>query len=268
MPNRCEPITRLPLTEPGVRLPREQSHKNEAELLRSLQDDVPVLRHLRASEITSDYEVIDKRLWLLFLLQEKTQESLAFSANKTRPRAGTVDPYAEDLSDVRHQVGQVQGRILIAISGAASPLDGTQDSPQASSTATIRRRVKRGLSNGQLLIPYLPVARPLMVGQLPTTLPQGPSIVISARVNALDPECAQLAAVRLEDAKGSGANFQFSPTKQVRLARIGAFQRVAPGTRLQIAMDSRTRIRMEVVAALDWASGHVVSFELRNFIDA
>jgi hypothetical protein len=48
---------------------------------------------------------------------------------------------------------------------------------------------------------------------------------------------------------------------------VGPFLKVEAGTRLQTAMDSKVRLRLEVLAALDWATGKVVSFELRDILE-
>jgi hypothetical protein len=267
MANRSEIIARLPLADAGARLPKSDLIKKDAELLQSLRDDVPVLKYLRASELATDYEVTERGLNLLVLLEESGQMPLGFPAEVVKRKTGTADPYLEDLADVRHQIGLVEGRILISSSGAASPLDGTVDTPQLSSTATVRRRVKRGLSSGGVFAPGLPDARQLILEPPSATLPQGPCISIIARVKSLETERAYLVAVRLVDAKESGLSFKFSAAKALQMARPGGFQRVEPGTKLQTAMDLHALIRLEVIAALDWASGAVVSFELAEFLD-
>lgn len=267
MPARSDVITRLPLTEAGLACPKQKMQEKEARLLKDLHDDVPILRRLVASIVTTEYEVIDNSLWLLVLLQEAPQSTLPFPTSQVQYRTYVPDPYMADLNEVCRQIGQVEGRILIAVSGAASPLDGTTDGPQASSTATIRRRIKRGLSNGSVLAPGLPYARSLFLEAAPATLPQGPRVVISALVKALETACAQLISVRLEGALVPGVSVKFAATRQVPMARIGAFQRVEAGTRLQTAMDSHARLRFGVVAALAWESGDVVSFELTRFVD-
>ena len=267
MATRSEPITRLPLTVAGVPCPKAKVLENEAELLRNLQDDVPILRHLRASFVETEYEVIDKSLWLLVVLQESTQSPIPFAEIGGRPRVRVADPFMEDLGDVRRQVEQVEGRILIAASGAASPLDGTSDGPQAVSTATIRRRIKRGITNGAILIPGLPYARSLFVEDPPSTLTQGPRMTISTLVKALENECAYLVSVRLEASEAPGVSFKFSPTRVVPMARVGAFQRAESGTRLQVAMDTGKRLHLKVVAGLAWETGDVESFELKELVE-
>lgn len=267
MPNRTELITRFPLVESGQRMPKDALQAKEAELLKSLRDDVPVLNHLRASRLATDYEVVDKGLKLVVLLQEAAQVPLPFPAAGTGRRAGTLDPFLEDLADVKRQASEAEGRIMIATSGASSPLDGSADGPHASSTTTIRRRVRRGIAAGGVFVPDGPDARPLIIEQPSPTLPQGARIVITARICALFPDSAQLASVRLTDARDSGLSFRFSATKQLTLARVGPFLKVEAGTRLQTAMDSKVRLRLEVLAALDWATGKVVSFELRDILE-
>lgn len=262
MPNRIEPITRLPLAKNGQRVPKEVLAKIESELLRNLRDDVPVLKHLRASKVSTDYEPTNDGLKLLVLLKETDQASLPFTAAEAGVNLRPADPYLEDVADAKRQIALVQGRVVVACSGAASPLDGSKDSPQASSTATIRGRVKRGLANGGLFVQGLPDARPLLMEPPPSTLPQAVPVTITARVKRLDTETAILVSVRLVDAKGSGLVLRAGPTKEFSLARPGAFQKVAPGTVLQTAMDSKARIRLDALAALDWASGTPVSFEL------
>lgn len=265
MPNRIEPITRLPLAEHGQRVPKEVLAKIESEHLRNLRDDVPVLKHLRASKLTSDYELTKDGLKLLVLLQEADQGSLPFTAAGSGAKQRPADPYMEDVADAKRQIALVPGRILVACSGAASPLDGSRDLPQASSTATVRRRVKRGLAMGGLFVPGLPDARPLIMEPPPSTLPQAVPVTITARVKSLETETAYLVGVRLVYAKGSGLSLRAGPTKEFALARPGPFQKVAPGTVLQTAMDSHARIRLDVLAALDWASGIPVAFELVRF---
>lgn len=262
MPNRIEPITRLPLAANGQRVPKEVLAKIETEHLRNLRDDVPVLKHLRASKVSTDYEPTTDGLKLLVLLKETDQASLPFTAAGAGVNQRPADPYLEDVADARRQIALAQGRIVVACSGAASPLDGSKDTPQASSTATIRGRVKRGLAKGGLFVPGLPDAKPLIMEPLPSTLPQAVPVTITARVKRLETEAAFLVSVRVVDAKGSGLVLRAGPTKEIELARPGAFQKVTPGTVLQTAMDSKVRIRLDVLAALDWASGMPVSFEL------
>jgi hypothetical protein len=262
MPNRSEPITRLPLAEPGQRVPKEVVERIESEHLRNLKDDVPVLDHLRASTLSTDYELTNEGLKLLVLLKESDQVPIAFASGLPGRAQTTADPYMEDVADARRQMAQVAGRIVIACSGAASPLDGTKDTPQAPSTATVRRRVLRGLDQGGVLVPGLPDARPLFVDTPPSTLPQAVPVTITARVKRLETETAFLVGVRLVDAKGSGLTLKAAASKEFAMTRPGPFQKVAPGTVLQVAMDSDARIRLDVLAALDWASGAPVAFEL------
>jgi hypothetical protein len=241
--------------------------EKESELLRNLQDDVPILKHLRASAIETEYEVISDSLWLLVILKESPQSSIPFAGNRGRSRASVTDPFMEDLAEVCRQVEQVEGRILIAASGVASPLDDTSDGPEAASTATIRRRIKRGLAKGAVFIPGLPFATSLFLEDPPTTLTQGPNMTINARVKTLEAECAYLVSVRLECSEPPDMFFKFSPTRSVPMARVGPFQRPDLGTRLQVAMDLRLRLRLKVVAGLSWDTGEVVSFELQEFVD-
>jgi len=262
MPNRNEPITRLPLAEPGQRVPKEVLERIESDHLRNLKDDVPVLNHLRASTVSTDYELTNGGLKLLVLLKEADQVPIAFASGLPGRTPTTADPYMEDVVDARRQMALVPGRIVIACSGAASPLDGSKDTPQTPSTATIRRRVLRGLARGGVLVPGLPDAKPLIVDPPSSTLPQAVPVAITAKVKRLETKTAFLVNVRLVDAKGSGLTLKAAPSKEHAMTRPGSFQKVAPGTVLQTAMDSDARIRLEVLAALDWASGTPVSFEL------
>jgi hypothetical protein len=265
MPNRSELITRYPLVEAGQRMPKEAMQKREAEMLKGLHDDVPALAFLRASVVITDYEATSTGLKLVVLLRESEQAPLPFPAVGAGRRSGTSDPFLEDVADVRDQAGAAEGHMLIAASGAASPLDGSKDSPKSSSTASIRKRLRRSLAGHGVFAPQAPDALPLSIEQPPTTLPQGPRIEITARVHSLSHEAAQLNSVRLADARGASINFKFAPATQLTLGRVGVFQQVGAGTKLQIAMDTGVRLKLEVIAALDWASGEVREFELKNF---
>jgi len=262
MSNRSEPITRLPLAESGQRVAKAALERIESEHLRNLKDDVAILNHLRAATISTDYELTHEGLRLLVLLNEAEQVPLPFAARSSGRTQITADPFMEDVADAKQQMALTPGRIVIACSGASSPLDGSKDTPQAPSTATVRRRVRRGLAQGGVLIPGWPDARPLIMDPPPSTLPQAVPVTITALVKRLETKTAFLVSVKLVDAKGSNLTMKAGPLKEFAMTRPGAFQRVAPGTVLQMAMDSNARIRLEVLAALDWASGAPVSFEL------
>lgn len=93
-------------------------------------------------------------------------------------------------------------------------------------------------------------------------------LVSSALVKALAADHAELVGIRVENPPDCRTRFKLLAIKQVPMARAGQFQKAINGTTLQVAMDDGKRLRMEVIAGLEWDSGKLVSFELRNFIHA
>lgn len=262
---RIEPITRLPLIQAGAACPKEKMLALENRLLDDLHTDIPILKYLRASTLVTQYMLETGKLWLVVLLEESQQIPISF-VDKEAGRSGRDrDAFMDELKAVRSQVAQAEARILIAISGAASPLDGSMDTPHASSTATLRRRIKRVSSHGFALVPSFPYSNQLPLHGLPATLPQGPRAIINARVKSLDNLSAQLIDVNVEEVLGSSTAFKSPTSKTIRLERVGRFQRVEAGAMLQRAMDSYTNVRLEVVVALTWDSGDVAHLELVGF---
>ncbi len=260
---RTEPITILALSEIGERLSMAQVEYRIAAHLKNLRVDAPVLNYLWSSIMTSELEVADKRLWLVVSLQESDQHRLELAAQAARMK--TADPFLDDVADVRRQVGQVKWRTLTALSAAASPLDGSRDGPDSTSTSSIRQRVKRGVKGGMLMLPGWPAPGQIEVGDLPEVLPRGPEAEISANVTWLDHENAGLRAVAIESRSAPGLTANVDVLKSACLGRAGQFARSEHGTRLQVAMDKGTRVRLNVLCHLDWATGVVVGFELRDF---
>lgn len=262
---RIETITRLPLIQSGTACPKEKMSALESRLLEDLHADIPVLKYLRASNVVTQYTVEAGRLWLVVMLEESTQMPISF-VDTVRSRSVRIcDAFMHELKCVRDQVAQSEGRILFALSGCSSPLDGSVDTPQASSTATLRRRIKRGAKQGFVQVPSLPYSNQLSLYALPSTLPQGPRAVINARVKSLDNVSAQLVNLEIEEDGEGGWAFKTSLSKMIRLERVGRFQRVEAGAMLQRAMDSHAYIRLEVIVALAWDSGDVVHLELAGF---
>lgn len=262
---RIEPLTRLPLIQAGAACPKKKMLELENRLLDDLQTDIPILKYLRASTLVTQYMPEAEKLWLVVLLEESQQISFSFVDKDAGRSVRNRDPFMDELKAVRSQIAQAEGRILIALSGAASPLDGTIDTPHASSTATLRRRIKRVSSHGFALVPSLPYSNQLPLHAPPATLPQGPRAVIRARVKSLDNLSAQLIDVNVQEVIGNTTAFKIPTSKAIRLERVGRFQRVEAGAVLQRAMDSYTNVRLEVVVALAWDTGDVVHLEWVGF---
>jgi len=265
VPLRSELITKLPLTKGHERVSRAVLDDREAGHLRNLMVDVPVLRHLRASTVHTEYLPADQALWLIVSLVESAQPALALHAEEAAKAAQEADPYLDDLADARRQLQAVPWRVQLALSGAASPLDGTFDGPDASSTASIRQRVRRGMKGESLLLPGWQDAQIIPIGGIPSTLTQGPIVDLLAQVEWIESAGAQLGA--FEAIAAASADLKFKASRGLYLSRPGAFSRAEYGTRLQVAMDRGEPLRLRAVSALDWATGVVVSFELRGFID-
>lgn len=261
---RTEPITKLPLTEVGERLSMAQMEHRIATHLKNLRVDAPVLNYLWSSKITWEFEVTANRLWLIVSLQESDQFLLELSAQVTRMK--TADPFLDDVSDVRRQLGQVKWRTLTAMSAAASPLDGSCDGPDAASTSTVRQRVKRGAKGGTLVLAGWPEPAQIELAEVPTVLPQGPEAEISAKVVWLDHQNAGLRSVAIERQPAAEAVINLDGLKDVHLGRAGLFARAEHGTRLQVAMDKGARVQLRVLCQLDWATAAVVGFELQDFV--
>lgn len=259
---RTEPFTKLPLSEVGERLSMAQIERRIAAHLKNLRVDVPVLNYLWSSVLTWELEAADRRMWLIVSLAEVVQSRLDLVGQTSRVK--TDDPFLDDVSDVRRLVGNVKWRTLLAMSAAASPLDGSSDDESSASTASVRQRVKRGAKGGKLQLAGWPEPQQLDIDDLPGILPQGAEAEISAEVLWLDHESAGLLRVRIEEQPKAGPTLTVDEGKEALLGRAGHFARAEHGTLLQVAMDNGKRIRLKVIAHLDWASAEVVGFELRD----
>jgi hypothetical protein len=260
---RTEPITKLPLSAVGERLSIDHVERRVAAHLKNLRVDAPVLNFLWSSFVSWELEVADRILWVVFSLQEVMQSQLDLIGHMTRTK--TEDPFLDDVSDARRQVSEVKWRTLMALSAAASSLDGTHDSAEAASTSSVRQRVKRSVKGGKLVLAGWPEPAQLEFDDLPTVLPQVIEVEISAKVVWLDHESAGLSKVAVERQPASGPAVEVDGQKEVLLGRVGHFARAEHGTRLQVVMDTGKRVHLQVMAQLDWATAAVVVFELRDF---
>jgi len=260
---RTEPITKLPLSEVGERFSTSQVEHRVAAHLKNLRVDAPVLNFLWSSFVSWELEVADGILWVVFSLQEVVQSQLDLVGHMTRTK--TEDPFLDDVSDARRQISEVKWRTLMAMSAAASPLDGTQDSAQTASTSSVRQRVKRGVKGGNLVLAGWPEPAQLEFDDLPTVLPQVVEVEISAKVVRLEHESARLSMVAITRQPAGGPAVEVDGLKEVQLGRVGHFARAEHGTRLQVAMDKGKRVSLRVMAQLDWATAAVVAFELSDF---
>ena len=261
---RTEPFTMLPLTELDEAVSISLMEQRIAAHLKNLRVDAPVLGYLWTSRISWEIKVAQNRIWLIVSLQESDQTTLELAAQVTRIR--TEDSFLDDVSDVRQQLGRVKWRTLTAMSAAASPLDRTFDSPETASTSSIRQRVKRGVKSGKLTLAGWPEPHQIELEESPAVLPQGPEVDLSAYVVWLNHEHAGLRGVAIDrQSKGEPA-VSVDGLKETRLGRAGRFARAEHGTRLQVAMDKGSRVRLRVLCQLDWATAAVVGFELLDFV--
>jgi hypothetical protein len=258
-------LTRLPLQGSSEVLDDEQTKRRRAAHLTNLAVDVPVLNCLKASSLRVCTAISTGQLWMVVFLDEHQQGSLILPIDDGL-RSG-CDAYLDEVAAAQRQLAEVPWRRQAALSGSASPLDGTRDSAHASSTASVRQRVKRA----RRVVVGLPASGsfdnlPLGFEEVPSTLPQGPLVEITASLQQLSRGYATLARVDIASSSSHARELRLPKGVRPRLVRAGMFKEEAWGTRLQLSMDRETRIRCAAVAMLSWETGEVVGFELKEIL--
>lgn len=253
-----EGLTRLPLAEADRLLSDEERASLANDMSQALRVDVPVLKHLRASELVTAEVVTDNRLWLVFQLAEATQPGLNFSGEAHRRR------FLEEVQKARTQLEGVDWRTREAMGEGRNPDDGTPDSADESSTRAIRERVRRHAKGGQLLIPGVPIGRRIEIGTVPSTLSRGPRLTISAQVASMTRTRAKLQRVVVAPADMPRALTIPGLFECDELDRDLRDCHVEFGEALRNAMDTESRMDINAVVVLDWASGVALRFQTQN----
>lgn len=253
-----EGLTRLPLAEENRLLSDEERASLADDMTQALRVDVPVLKHLRASELVTAEVVNVNRLWLVFQLAEATQPALDFSGETHRRR------FLEEVQKARTQLEGVEWRIREAMGEGRAPGDGTPDSADESSTRAIRERIRRHAKGGQLLIPGVPIGRRIEIGAVPSTLARGPRLTISAQVVSITRTRAKLQRVVVAPADMSRARTIPGLFECDELDRDLGDSHAEYGEVLRDSMDTVCRIDINTVVVLDWASGVALRFLVQS----
>jgi hypothetical protein len=259
-----EVLTRLPLADAGVLLDKATRAMLEERMLDALKVDIPILNHLRASQLAAAEVVAENRLWLVVLLADTSQHYLEFDAANSRspPRR----EFAEELREARKQMATVEWRTREGIGEGRAPIDGTVNGPDSSSTQSIRARVRKGVKGGRLWLPAFPYATEIEVGTIPSLLPRGPSVRIRAGVEWMDKKSAELKCVEF-DAKDK-PRVQGIPgiAECFKLQRDVNVGHLEWGEHMRHAMDTDGVVDLPVVLALDWVTGGAVRFQLQGVV--
>jgi hypothetical protein len=250
-----EGLTRLPLAESGRLLSDPERASLTDEMTQALKVDVPVLRFLRASELVTAEVASEDRLWLVFQLAETTQPALILSGDARRRC------FLEEVQKARTQLESVEWRIREAMGEGRAPGDSVLDGPDEASTRAIRERIRRHSRGGQLLIPGVPICRRIEVGSVPATLARGPRLKISARVVSMTRTRAELRNVVVDSADMQRALTIPGLAECKEVVRDLRNHHLAIGEVLRQAMDAESRIDINVMVVLDWASGTALRFQ-------
>lgn len=249
-----EALTRMPLAEAGQVLDEASRISLASELTAALRVDVPMLKHLRASELVTAELVLDNRLWLVFQVAESTRQQL-------EPGESLRRRFQQEVQTARSQLETVEWRIRDAIGEGRAPGDEVQDSEEASSTRAIRERVRRHERGGQLLIPGIPEARQIEIGPVPSALARGPRVEISVEVVSMTRKRAKLRNVVAAPGHEGCANQIPGFFDCDELDRDLGRDHGSKGEVLRQAMDGNRRVELLVTVVLDWATGTAVRFE-------
>ena len=257
MKRLMEPLTRLPLAEAGEPLDEGERLSRVVDATNALKVDVPSLGALRASELATAEMVEENRLWLRFMLAERTQSTI-FMAGLSRPEKHRM--FLEDVRCARGQLSEVKWRIDEAISEACTPLDDEPDSEDASSIRTIRGRVRRHVRAGQLVIPTTNDGVEVIdTGAIPVALARGKRIRISAKVVRVERGRAWLQRVAISaSARAQGVDPACIPRTCELRRNVHSSKHCQFGSLLQRSMDRRTTINLDVIVEQDWVTGAAV----------
>lgn len=255
-----EILTHLPLAAEGVILEKADRRELERRMIEALRIDIPILNFLAASEVVTAEQVVRNQLWLVVLLAPATQPTLEALHLDTARLSHTK--FFEEVALAREQMRKVEWRVKQAIGEGCTPMTSTEHGPHHSSTAAIRQRVRSNARGGKIWIPADQFGLEIEIGSVPSYLQRGAEIRITTQVENLDRKSAKLGRVSIE--KEARERIKHIPQIERcdRLLRFMDSHHRDWGTRLQLAMDTKSAIELPVVVTLDWATGAAVSFQL------
>jgi hypothetical protein len=252
-------ITSLILVPKGTSMSADALKKRVKLHLNEICADIPKLKSLSTSEVELGQTHSSTGLTLDFFLVEIPQLSLPYPRGVNK-NGNPTDMFLQDVKAVREHQISISGKFHLVLGPQTNPLDDRF-------VQRIRRRIKRMKSGGILVIPSGPVSMVLNVPVTPMVLPLAVPVSVHVVVKCIFPNKAEIETVESTALQGEFAR-QIAPRTKFLLKRVGIHSGPASGQRLQLAMDNKTTLVLNVLVALDWVTGQPKYLELIEFSDA
>lgn len=259
MPIREFSLGHIVLFEPNadfneVTLPRHAQARRA-----TLETCCPVIRLLQSADLCHKYSPGIDGLRIHYFLRERARPkySIPLAGGVVIPANG--DGFRIEAQAVRHALEEMRQRISL-VTDPTLPLDELiAETTPASERKALRQLIakRRG---GLLHLPGIG-ENPIVVPEVPRTLPVGTSLLITAEIGEFSPGSVRLESIRRVGDDG----FDFvDPQLGSRIPMTrDTYGPVAAFNALLIAAhDIKARVRLEVVVVRNWTHARPVGFHL------
>lgn len=240
---RETPIFRVEFAADGTKLNHHSWEHRKRLLLQDLQTQLPALRQLHASKVSTAMEIFGGRAYLILILEELPQ--VALPNMSTRP--GTPDLYLEEIQRVCEQQASLPERFQKAIRSFEHAAGDAE-------LAQLRQLIWKSRTKGFLQMPSSLVGYPLKIPHLPHALPTTANADLEAQVLRL--ARVELKVLLFEDLVCPiNHRLLFTQNTKIHLHRCRASSDVEETLQLAKIMHLQERIRITVEIEYAWVDG-------------